>query len=159
MYALTLNVTLTRPHTNNRNYCADVHAMGTRPLRSRIHWGTKVGKWRKKEPYTALGRLLLDFDAGYRQWDCFLFEDFRIRSLLIRTFEVRHLPLSDGRDELHFGGAFKFDWEIHHYEPAKRKSKAESYVKKEPRIHEPAAEQTGPRMVFDVELDKLVPLE
>ena len=157
MYILTLHVTLTRAHTINSNYAGDVHAMGTRPLRSRLHWGTKVGKWRKKEPYVALGRFLLGFDAGYRQWDCFLFKDFRIRSLLLRTCEVRHLPLSDGRDELHFAGTYKFDWKKYHYAPPKRKGRAESYVKPEPR-NVPAVEHTGTQMVFDVELGKLVPL-
>ena len=133
--------------------------MGTRPLRSRKHWRTKVGKWRKKEPYAALSRHLLNFDAGYKQWDCFRFEDYRIRKILMRTFEVRHLPLSDGRDELNFGGTHKFDWKKHFYEPPRRKGKADSYVKKEPSDAAPPAEKTGPRMVFDVELGKLVPLD
>lgn len=135
-----------------------MHAMGTRPLRSRNHWSVKVKKWRKKEPYIALGRFLLGFDAGYKQWDCFLFKDYRIRKILTRTFEVRHLPLSDGRDELNFGGTYKFDWKKYHYSPPKRKIKADSYVKKEPSDAAPPAE-TGSLMVFDVELGKLVPLD
>ena len=78
----------------------------------------------------------------------------------MRTFEVHHLPLSDGRDELNFGGTHKFDWKKHFYEPPRRKGKADSYVKKEPSdAAPPPAEKTGPRMVFDVELGKLVPLD
>ena len=141
-----------------RNYCVDVHSMGTRSLRSRQYWRDKVSKWRKKEPYVALGRHLLGFDPGYKQWDCFRFEDFRIRSMLIRTFEVRHLPLSDGRDGDNFGGTYTFDWAKHHYEPPKRKSKAETYVKKEPRPPTSTEQRPAQRMVFDVELGKLVPL-
>ena len=132
--------------------------MGTRPLRTRKHWAG-VDKWRKREAYIALGRSLLGYDAGYRQWDCFLWKDFLIRSQLYRTFDVRHLPLSDGRDEVNFQGKYKFDWKKHHYSPAKQKGKASSYVKPEPRQESAVQTQSQERMIFDVELGKLVPLD
>lgn len=141
-----------------RNYCDDLHAMGSRPLRTPKHWGSAVDKWRKKEAYTALGRLLLRYDDGYKQWDCFLFSDYAVRRKLSRTFEVRHLPLSNGRDLENFEGKFKFDWAKHAWSPAKRKSKASSYVKPEPKMTSSQPVTGGVTMIFDVELGELVPL-
>lgn len=142
-----------------RNYCDDLHAMGSRPLRSRRHWGYVVDIWRKLESYIALGRNCLDFDEGYRQWDCFLFSDYTIRRKLAATFTARHLPLSNGKDEENFDGKFKFDWSKHAWAPVKRKSKAESYVKPEPTATTSSNPvPTGVTMIFDVELGKLVPL-
>ena len=145
-----------------RNYCDDVHAMGTNPLRSRLHWGTKVDKWRKKEAGIAVGRVLLDYSPGYRQWDCFSIEDYMIRCKLAKTFEVRHLPLSDGRDEVNFSGKYKFDWAKHAWSPKKRRST--SYVKPEPKRVKSTPRGDGGSdggkapMIFDVELGCFVPL-
>ena len=50
---------------------------------------------------------------GYKQWDCFLFSDYSIRRQLATTFDVRHLPLSDGNDEENFEGKLVFDWAAH----------------------------------------------
>ena len=133
--------------------------MGTTPLRSPKHWGTVVHRWRKKEAGIALGRFLLGFDAGYKQWDCFLFSDYMNRCKLGRTFDVRHLPLSDGRDDLNFSGQFKFDWSKHAWTPSRSRSKASSYVKPEPKCKPPPVDGNDDvPMIFDVELDKLVPL-
>ena len=142
-----------------RSYGGDLHAMGSRPLRSRRHWGFVVATWRKKESYIALGRYLLRHDDGYKQWDCFLFSDYSIRRKLTATFTARHLPLSNGRDEENFSGKFVFDWSKHAWSPVKRKSKADSYLKPEPKTtssSKPVVE--GVTMIFDVELDRLVPL-
>ena len=44
-----------------------------------------------------------------------------MRQVLALTFEVRHLPLSDGQDEKNFGkGMMNFDWDKHAYSPPKR---------------------------------------
>ena len=143
-----------------RNYCTDVHAMGTNPLRSREHWGTKVDKWLKKEAGIAVGRHVLDYDSGYRQWDCFAIKDYMIRVKLSKTFEVRHLPLSDGRDDVNFAGQYKFDWAKHAWSPKKRRSTASSYVKPEPKPATSAPRDDGGSvpMIFDVELGEFVPL-
>ena len=56
-----------------------------------------------------------------------------IRYKLTKTFEVRHLPLSDGSDEVNFAGQYKFDWVKHAWSPKKRRSTVSSYVKPEPK--------------------------
>ena len=38
----------------------------------------------------------------YRKWEAFSWKDYKERDVLTTTFNVRHLPLSDGED--HFGG-------------------------------------------------------
>jgi len=143
-----------------RNYGQNVHSLGTRPLRSKDTWA-QVAKWRKREAYIALARYVLKADTGYKQWDCFRFEDYTMRRAMGLTFEVRHYPLSNGRDDENFGkGMMKFDWEKHAYVPPKT-------VKSEPGEYQsqtntptcsPAPKGDKP-MIFDVELGKLVPLE
>ena len=119
-----------------------------------------VDKWRKKESYNALSRFLNDSPKGYKQWDCFAFRDYVDRAASGRTFEVRHLPLSDGNDAKNFGGKFKFDWAKYSWSPAKSKSTAEPLVKREPmsRTCDTQKSHDVP-MIFDVELGKLVPIE
>lgn len=145
-----------------RNYGSCVHSMGTRPLRSRKSW-SNVAQWRKREAYIALGRYVLKADTGYKQWDCFRFLDYTMRQSLGKTFDVRHLPVSDGRDDENFGkNKLDFDWGKHAYEIPKR-------VKSEPGEYEnldvvkttsssSKVEDQRP-MIYDVELGKLVPLE
>ena len=146
-------------HYDCRSYCSDVHAMGTRPLRSRSYWAQKVDDWRKEEAYIALGRYCLDYDDGYKQWDCFLFRDYTIRAALSRTFRKRHLPLSNGFDEENFDGQYTFDWDAHAWAPISRKIKADSYrVKPEPMSTKSPAPRNERPMVWDVELNKLVPM-
>ena len=141
-----------------RKYDTCVHSLGTRPLRSRQCWA-KVAKWRKCETYIALGRNLLNVDTGYKQWDCFRFMDYTMRHAMGLTFQVRHYPVSNGKDEENFGkGMVDFDWATHAYSIPKR-------VKSEPGQYAPAKAETSTTgtdekpMVYDVELGKLVPLE
>ena len=142
-----------------RNYGHNVHSLGTGPFRSRRAW-RDVAKWRKREAYIALARYLLHADTGYKQWDCFRFVDYTMRRTLGLTFEVRHLPLSDGKDEINFKGQLKFDWSKYVVQSKRR-------VKSEPGEYKPSKTEEGscstttgdaPLMVFDVELGKLVPL-
>ena len=143
-----------------RNYGSCVHSMGTRPLRSRESW-SNVAQWRKREAYIALGRYVLKADTGYKQWDCFRFLDYTMRQSLGKTFDVRHFPLSDGRDDENFGkNKLDFDWKKHAYEIPKR-------VKSEPGEYENPGVTSLPHvsdvkdqrpMIYDVELGKLVPL-
>ena len=133
-----------------REYASDVHCMGTRALRSRSHWGSKVGRWRKREPFIALMRYLLGFSAGYAQWNNFLFTDYINRAKLSKTFLKRHLPLSDGKDEANFNGQLHFDWAKHAYKKPTR-------VKKEPNP-EPKSPSATPAMIFDVGLGYMVPM-
>ena len=119
-----------------------------------------MAKWRKHEAYIALGRYMLRADTGYKQWDCFRFHDYTMRHTMGYTFQVRHLPLSDGRDDENFGKRMvDCDWEKHAYAPCKR-------VKSEPgEYHSAKVTQTSSTskdekpMIFDVELGILVPLE
>ena len=76
------------------------------------------------------------------------------------TFEVRHYPLINGRDDENFGkGMVNCDWEKHAYAPTKRvKSEPGEYQSPEgTETSEPAKDDVP--MVFDVELGQLVPLE
>ena len=130
-----------------RNYCDDVHAMGTHPLRSRRHW-SRVRKWRKRETYIGVARFLLGMTSGYRQWDCFLFEDYTSRQIMSLTFNVRHYPLSDGNDRHHFGESMTFDWDSHRYNPTR---KIKTTVKKEDSVvqkvvSKTSIEVTGPQI-------------
>ena len=118
-----------------------------------------MDKWRKKESYIAVGRFLLDSPSGYKQWDCFLFRDYSERASLGRTFEVRHLPLSDGNDEKNFGAGFQFDWKKHAWSPVQFKSRSQPVVKSEPIPMSQTEETTDVPMIFDVELGKLVPID
>ena len=87
----------------------------------------------------------MGFSAGYSQWDNFLFADYINRATLAKTFLVRHLPLSDGRDEVNFNGQMNSDWKKHAYKKATR-------VKKEPNPTATEPKSSGtPSMIFDVE--------
>ena len=143
-----------------RNYASCVHSLGTRPLRSRTSWAN-VAKWRKREAYIALCRYLISADTGYRQWDCFRFDDYTMRQTMGLTFDVRHYPLSNGQDEKNFGeGSFKFDWKKHHYSPPKRvKSEIGEYQSSELTQQPSTPSKDDVPMIYDVELGKLVPLD
>lgn len=121
------------------------------------------------ENFIALGRVCLlclhEDEEGaklleYKKWDDFRFSDYSMRQQLVRTFRVRHLPLSDGKDETHFEGKYKFDWHKHTFAPRVK-------VKSEPAENEifeasAAASATGPSgppMIYDVEKGCLVPFE
>jgi len=142
-----------------RNFRDDVHSMGTRPLRSPHYWST-VDQWRKREAYIALARKLLGLINDYRQWDCFLWSDYTLRQKLTKTFNKRHLPVSDGDDEKHFKGQYNFDWSECVYSPRKKKARVQT-----PRKHStPASADTvaptapSQMMIYDVEKDCLVPI-
>ena len=93
----------------------------------------------------------MGFSAGYSQWDNFLFADYINRATLVKTFLVRHLPLSDGRDEVNFNGSMTFDWKKHAYSKPTR-------VKKEPNPKAEPKSSGTPSMIFDVELGCMVPM-
>ena len=142
-----------------RNYASCVHSLGTRPLRNKESW-SNVPKWRKREAYIALARYLLNADTGYKQWDCFRFADYTMRQTMGVNFDVRHYPLSNGRDDENFGkGKLDFDWKKHAYSPPKRvKSEPGEYQAPEGTETSEPLDDDVP-MIFDVELGKLVPLE
>ena len=79
-----------------REFASCVHCMGTRPLRSRSHWRDKVGRWRKREPYVALMRLLLEFSAGYM--DTVIMEHAYVLmdsgELHVKLIRVRHFHVT-----------------------------------------------------------------
>jgi hypothetical protein len=91
----------------------------------------------------------MGFSAGYAQWNNFLFTDYINRAKLCKTFLKRHLPLSDGNDEVNFNGQMKFDWAKHAYKKPIR-------VKREPNPTE-EPKSSAPSMIFDVELGCMVP--
>ena len=141
-----------------RSSCDCVLSMGTGALKSPTHWA-QVKRWRKIERYIALGRHCLQLSPGYKQWDCFDFDDHVNRNDLIKTFEKRHLPLSDGNDELNFHNLYNYKWK----QPV---SKAKAQVKTDPDTPEGAVnsvtvsvKSTPPTMVYDVDLGCLVAFE
>lgn len=103
-----------------RNYSEDVYTMGSHVLRSPTHW-KRVAKWRKREAFIAIMRVLCGFQSYYKQWDCFLFTDYVFRQEMAQIFNLRHYPLSDGNDQLHFGDALKFNWAKHTYQPKSKR--------------------------------------
>ena len=141
-----------------RQYADDVHTMGTRPLRSPYYWGHKVDKWRKREAYIALVRILLGIVKDYRQWDCYLFSDFRLRQKSARTFNKRHFRLSDGDDDKNFDGEYQFDWEKHGYSPRKKRKRSTTEERKHSGDVSTNTTTSSQVMVYDVEKDCLVPL-
>ena len=72
----------------------DIHGMGTNALRSPQDY-RMVPSWKKREAYTAGARHHLG-TFGYEQWDHFLLEDYVQRRVLAKTFNKRHLHLSNG---------------------------------------------------------------
>lgn len=144
-----------------RNYADDIHAMGTKPLRSRYYWGHKVPVWRKREAYTALCRHVAGKSPVYKQWDCFLFDDYAQRQRAQKTFVKRHLPLSNGEDERNFDGNYDFDWDSLQYSP-KRKSvkveKIEKITRRRRKVARSDGEAPARVMVFDVENGCMVPM-
>ena len=134
-----------------------------RDLRSPAYWG-RVDTWRKREAFIALVRHLKGFPSDYRQWDCFLFDDYIMRQQTNLTFLRRHLPLSDGNDEEHFGDAIDFDWDAHAYVPRKRKRSSKPLKKKKKPTPKAKVlpKSTKPKgkgvMVYDVEKGCLVPI-
>ena len=143
-----------------RGFGADgVHTMGTMPLRSRLYW-SRVDKWRKREAYIALARYVLGIKTDYKQWDCFRFSDYSLRQRLHRTFNTRHFPLSDGKDQEHFGGMMKFDWSVYEgYSPRKKKKTTQSSPKhRVVNVTDTDVGNPAQVMVYDVENDCLVPL-
>ena len=130
--------------------------MGLKALMSPEHWA-RVQRWRKTERYIAVARLCLGLSSDYKQWDCYDFADFVNRKELIKTFELRHFPLSNGKDEENFGGAYKYEW---------TSESAPTVVKPDPETAEkkvtapkPAATPTAPKMIYDVDKGCLVPFE
>ena len=103
-----------------RNYSKDLYTMGSHVLRSPTHW-KRVAKWRKREAFIAIMRVLCGFQSYYKQWDCFLFTDYVFRQEMAQIFNLRHYPLSDGNDQLHFGDALKFNWAKHTYQPKSKR--------------------------------------
>ena len=71
-------------------------------LKSRADWSNPCRNWRKREAYIALMRHVQKC-PNYNQWDCFRFVDYTDRQGWARTFNVRHLPLSNG-DPANFSG-------------------------------------------------------
>ena len=138
-----------------RKYASDVHAMGTNPLRSRKRW-ENVAPWRKREAYIAVGRHLLGEPADYKTWTSFRWTDYHSRKALGRTFIKRHLPKSDGQDDTHFGGDYKFDWDKHSREP---RTKTKRVVASASASASVASKNMERPMMYDIEKDCMVPFE
>ena len=137
-----------------RKYSYSIHILGSRPFRSRQHWGKNVSLWRKREAYIALVRYLLGIRPDYNQWDCFIFGDYIMRQRLHKTFVSRHLPLSNGNDELNFQNKFKFPWGKYTSDvPRKVKHEGKVSVKSQKSV--PCSDAP---MIYDVELGCLIPL-
>ena len=139
-----------------RAYADDIHAMGTRPLRSPHYW-SKVDLWRKREAYIAVVRHVLSNDASYHHWTSFLFSDYVQRQTSALTFTRRHLPLSNGDDQANFNGKYFFKWINHIYIPRKKtkNNKEKSKVKPSATSVTPAS-TAGGIMVYDVEEGRMV---
>ena len=108
-----------------RAYSEDIYTMGSHVLRSPQHW-KRVRKWRKREAFIAIMRVLCDYMSYYKQWDCFAFNDYVFRQEMERIFDLRHYPLSDGKDELHFKGVLDFNWSEHAFEPQRKRQNTQS---------------------------------
>ena len=130
-----------------RAYSVDIHTMGTNVLRSPQHW-KDVAKWRKREAFIAIMRVLCDFHSYYKQWDCFLFSDYVFRQQMAKIFDLRHYPLSDGNDTLHFGEVIDFKWSNHSFVP-KRKRNNTQIPEKTSRVKEEKKSKSKPR-IFDL---------
>ena len=93
---------------------------------------------------------------NYRQWDHFSWADYLERAKLTRTFNVRHLPLSDGTDDNFFENFLEDPPEWNQPQRKRRKTKHEK------RVEVRKADGATPSdtiMVLDVETGELVPLE
>ena len=101
-----------------RSFGTDIYAMGSKALRSSEEWA-RVQVWRKREAYIALVRHIRGHH-GYPQYDCYVWADYIERQHAGKTFRLRHLPLSDGRD---FEGQLPFRWSDEDVKDSPRKPK------------------------------------
>ena len=144
-----------------RSSCDCYLCMGISALKSREFW-SRVKRFRKTERYIAVSRHCLQLSADYKQWDCFSFADYQNRQALIKTFEKRHFPLSNGEDETNFGGEYNYEW---------NSESKPAIVKPDPDAPNPNPNPTSgvttvsdpnptpPKMIFDVDLGELVPFQ
>ena len=136
-----------------RAFTQDIHTMGTHVLRSPDVW-KGVSKWRKREAFIAVMRILCGFHSYYKQWDCFSFEDYVFRQEMSQVFDMRHYPLSDGNDRFHFGGVLDFEWSNHSFTPKRKRNKTTNCVKTSKTVG-PKQTKTKPR-IYDLTTGKFV---
>ena len=75
------------------------------------------------------------------------------------TFVSRHLPLSNGEDELNFDGAYEFDWGSQQYSPKRKRVKVEKKTRRRrKKVVQSARTAPAGVMVFDVEKGCMVPM-
>ena len=65
----------------------------------------KVSPWRKRQCYVFIARHYLG-KANLKPYNNFRWSDHLLRERLIKTFDKRHLPLSDGTQTTHFAATF-----------------------------------------------------
>lgn len=140
-----------------RNYTKYVFAMGGNSLKSRETW-RKVQPWRKREAYIALVRHVRG-RPSYHQWDNFLWSDYLERQKAARTFELRHLPLSNARDDNYFEHFLSDPPHWNEKEVNSKKKKKSSVSSAASSSNGTGTKTPNVIMVFDVETGELVPLE
>ena len=77
--------------------------MGAKAMSSPEYWGEQVKTWRKRESYST-SVCQFNEQPNLRRWTHFFHADYVQRIRLKKTFDTRHLPLSDGKDHEEFGG-------------------------------------------------------
>ena len=141
-----------------RSFGTDIYAMGSKALNSKAEWAI-VAVWRKREAYIALVRHIRGH-TGYPQYDCYVWADYIERQHAGRTFRLRHLPLSDGRD---FEGQLPPPWSGEDVKDSPRKRKksvkrAPASVSAKVVVSKKTKRDEKPR-VWDVEKDCFVSFE
>ena len=68
-------------------------------LLTQEHWEQICRAWRKRVTYAVVSRLLLE-NENYRSWNLFRWEDYIQRIALIKTFNKRHLPITNGSQRI-----------------------------------------------------------
>ena len=137
-----------------RSFVTDIHAMGTGALSSSASWSAPDRTWRKREAYIALMRHITPDCENYRQWDCFRFKDFVLRQSWGKTFDVRHLPISNGKWGEYAG---KLADPVQWSEPVIKKTRKRKSTSVSSTADTASAASASACMRYDVEKGCLVP--
>ena len=139
--------------------------MGAKAMSTPEYWGQQVKNWRKRESYATCVRHFNE-QPNLRRWTNFSHGDYVQRIRLKKTFDTRHLPLSDGKDHKEFAGLLQVPEEWNKPKPKAKitRNSNVSHAKKKPDndVSPVEGENNGVTsyvaMRYDFTTNKLVPV-
>jgi hypothetical protein len=95
-----------------QSFGTDPDALGKFAMKSATEWH-KVEAWRKRECYIAAARFILGL-PGYLKYIGYRWSDYVSRTLMAKTFKVRHLQYTNGTAQLNIPDPECWDDSINH---------------------------------------------